>query len=326
MDKTLLGASGIEISSMALGCMSFGVSEKDMHRWTLGYDKAKPIVSEAFDLGINFFDTANAYCDGTSEEILGDCLQELKQPRDSYVLATKVYYNEGKLSKKAILRECDQSLMRLKTDYVDLYILHRYDYDSDPLETMGAMGELLRKGKIRAIGVSSMFGYQLERYVQAAKKLGVPMPVSMQNHYNLLYREDEREVIPVVQEHGMVLTPYSPLAGGHLTRPTWESDSLRWKSDIIVQKKYDPMRENDMQIIGRVHEVAGRLGVSMAEVALAWLYAKGVAAPLVGATTPERLRELVKACELKLTPEDVSYMEEPYRAHELTGVILPPKN
>ena len=240
------------------------------------------------------------------------------------VLASKVYFNEGHLSRAAIEREIDGTLERLGTDYLDLYIIHRFDYATPIEETMEALDSLVRSGRVRALGASAMYAYQLHNMQVAADAGGWTRFSSMQNHYNLLYREDEREMIPVCRQYGMSLTPYSPLASGHLTRPTWDSDSVRSTTDATMRSKYDRERETDMPIIERVAELAGRYGVAMADVALAWHWARGVAAPIVGCSRPSRVDDAVRALDLTLTEEDVAFLEEPYVPHELVGPLARP--
>lgn len=279
------------------------------------------VVKHALDLGINFFDTANCYAHGTSEEFLGRAIKASGVARDKVVIATKVYFNEGCLSKAAIEREIDGSLKRLGMDYVDLYIIHRFDYNTPIAETMEALSSLVDKGKVRALGASAMYGYQLMKMQQAAKDNGWHQFVSMQNHYNLLYREDERELIPVCREWGMALAPYSPLAAGHLCRMQWDSDSKRSRTDKMAREKYDSAEVADLPIIGRVAELAEKYGVKMSQLALAWLWAKGVTAPLIGATKASHYDDAVKALDIRLTAEDIKYLEELYTPHKIVGAL-----
>ncbi len=245
----------------------------------------------------------------------------LKAPRDKVVLASKVYFNEGRLSARAIRREIDGTLSRLGTDYLDLYIIHRFDYGPPIDETMEALDGLVKAGKVRALGASAMYGYQFHNMQECARQNGWTLFSALENHYNLLYREDERELIPVARQYGAMLMPYSPLAGGHLSRPGWDADTLRARTDKVISEKYDRAKENDLEIIGRVDEVARKLGVTMAEVALAWLLKRGVESPIVGATSPKHFAEAVKAVDLKLSDEDARYLEEPYRAHDVVGAL-----
>lgn len=319
MEYTKLGQTDIEISRICIGGMSFGKVFPDFHQWVIDQPVTQAVIKEALDNGINFFDTANVYAHGTSEEFIGESLKNLGVKREDVVLASKVYFNEGCLSREAIMREIEGTLKRLGTDYLDLYIIHRFDYDTPIEETMEALDELVKTGKVRALGASAMYAYQFHNMQDAADKNGWTRFSSMQCHYNLLYREDEREMIPVCRQYGVSITPYSPLASGHLTRPAWDSESTRSTTDGTMRNKYDHDREIDMPIVTRVHEVAERLGVPMADVALAWHWAKGVAAPIVGCSRPSRVDDAVRALDVKLTPEDIAYLEEPYRPHELVG-------
>lgn len=316
-----LGHSGIEVSRICVGCMSYGKPSEDFHLWTLGPEDTQKMIAHAIDLGVNFFDTANAYSHGTSEEYLGRALKNLGVGRDKVVLASKVYFNDGHLSARAIHHEIDGTLKRLGTDYLDLYQIHRYDYSTPIEETMQALDKLVRSGKVRAIGASAMFGYQFHNMQLCAERNGWTLFSTLQNHYNLLYREDERELLPIARQYGVSLIPYSPLAGGHLTHPEWESGTSRSNTDRTLRNKYDHAKENDMQIIARVDKVAKRLGVSMTEVALAWLLKRGVAAPIVGATKVPHFDASVRAIDLVLSDEDADYLEAPYRAHEIVGAL-----
>lgn len=321
MKYTTLGNTGIRVSRICVGCMSYGEPSEDFHLWTLGKAETQAMVGHAYDLGVNFFDTANCYSHGTSEEYLGLALKQLGIPRDQVVLASKVYFNEGKLSKEAIEREIDGTLTRLGTDYLDLYQIHRFDYETPIEETMEALDGLVKAGKVRALGASAMYGYQFHNMQLAAKEHGWTPFSTMQNHYNLLYREDERELIPVTRQYGVSLIPYSPLAGGHLSHRGWESGSKRSDTDKTLRAKYDAAMENDLQIIERVAELAERYGVTMSEISLGWLLKKGVAAPIVGATNVSHFDAAVKAVDLELSDADVAYLEECYRAHEVVGAI-----
>ena len=321
MDYKKLGTSDLMVSPVCVGCMSFGERFEDFHEWTLNQEETTAVVKHALDLGINFFDTANCYAHGTSEEFLGKAIKASGVARDKVVIATKVYFNEGCLSKAAIEREIDGSLKRLGMDYVDLYIIHRYDYNTPIAETMEALSGLVDKGKVRALGASAMYGYQLMKLQQVAKDNGWHQFASMQNHYNLLYREDERELIPVCHEWGMALAPYSPLAAGHLCRTQWDSSSERSKTDRMARDKYDSAEAVDLPIIQRVADLAEKYGVKMSQIALAWLWAKGVTAPLIGATKASHYDDAVNALAIKLTAEDVKYLEELYTPHKIVGAL-----
>lgn len=288
MEYVKLGNSDLTVSRLCVGCMSFGDPASQMHAWTLNPEESEAIIGHALELGINFFDTANTYSAGTSEQYLGQALKKLTS-RDKVILATKVYFNEGHLSKEAIHREIEGSLRRLGTDYVDLYIIHRFDAFTPMEETMEALDGLVRAGKVRALGASAMYGYQFHNLQLIARANGWTPFVSMQNHYNLLYREDERELIPICRQENVSLTPYSPLAAGRLARPNWDADTLRSRTDKTAVSKYDGTRDADMRIAEAVRETAQAHGASMSQIALAWLWAKGVASPIIGATPlPDR--------------------------------------
>ncbi len=320
MEYTTLGNSGIQVSRLCVGCMSFGDPASQMHAWTLNPEESGALIRHALDLGFNFFDTANTYSAGTSEEYLGRALKDAV-PRDKVVIATKVYFNEGRLSRTAILREIDGSLRRLQTDYVDLYIIHRFDYDTPIEETMEALHSLVTAGKVRALGASAMYGYQFYNMQLAAEKNGFTPFVSMQNHYNLLYREDERELIPICKQRNVALTPYSPLAAGRLSRADWHADTLRSHTDKTAVSKYDSTEETDRAIVLRVQEIAQKHAATMTQVALAWQFARGVASPIIGATKARYFDDAAGAFGVKLSPEDVAYLEEPYVPHRIVGAL-----
>lgn len=320
MQYTKLGNSGIEISRFCLGCMSFGDPASWMHAWTLDPAKSEEIIKHALDLGINFFDTANCYSAGTSEEYLGRAIRN-NVARDKVVLASKVYFNEGNLSKTAIAREIDGTLRRLGTDYLDLYIIHRFDYGTPVEETMEALHGLVKAGKVRALGASAMYGYQFYTMQLAARDNGWTPFVSMQDHYNPLYREDERELIPVCRQMNVALTPYSPLAAGRVARADWSADTLRSRTDKVAQGKYDSTEEADKAIAARVNELAGKYGATMTQITLAWHFAKGVSAPIIGATKTKYLDDAVGAFDVPLTAEDVAYIDEPYQPHKIVGAL-----
>ena len=318
MEYTKLGNSGIEVSRLCLGCMSFGDPASKMHAWTLDPDQSEAIIKHALDLGINFFDTANCYSAGTSEEYLGRAIRR-NVARDKVVLASKVYFNEGALSAKAIEREIEGTLRRLGTDYLDLYIIHRFDYGTPVEETMEALHKLVKAGKVRALGASAMYGYQFYNMQLAARDNGWTAFSSMQNHYNPLYREDERELIPVCRQMNVALTPYSPLAAGRCARPNWEADTMRSKTDVVAHGKYDSTEEQDKTIAARIKELADNYSATMTQVTLAWHYAKGVASPVIGATKTKYLDDAAGAFNVKLTNEDVAYIDELYIPHKITG-------
>ena len=304
------------------------VSEKEyarlkagtMHDWTLDESESEKIIKHALNLGYNFFDTANGYSAGTSEEYLGRALKK-NIARDQVVIASKVYFNEGRLSRKAIMREIDGSLSRLGTDYLDLYIIHRFDYDTPIEETMEALNELVKSGKVRALGASAMYGYQFYNMQVAARNHGWTPFSAMENHYNLLYREDERELIPICKQMNVSLMPYSPLAAGHLARPQWKSDSLRGTTDRVAMGKYDKTETEDMKIVKRVAELAEKYDCKMSQIAIAWQWAKGIVSPIIGATKTSYLDDAAGAFNIKLTAEDIAYLEEPYVPHKIIGAI-----
>ena len=303
MEYTKLGNSNIEVSKICLGCMSFGKAGT-MHDWTLNESESENIIRHALNLGIIFFDTANSYSAGTSEEYLGRALKN-NIARDKVVIASKVYFNEGRLSRAAILREIEGTLKRLGTDYLDLYIIHRFDYETPIEETMETLHELVKSGKVRALGASAMYGYQFHTLQIAAKDHGWTPFSTMENHYNLLYREDERELIPLCQQMDVSLMPYSPLAAGHLTRPKWNTDSLRSKTDRVARGKYDGMEKQDMQIVSRVHELSEKYHCKMSQIA----------------TKSHYLDDAVKALDIKLTEKDISCLEELYMPHPIVGAV-----
>ncbi len=320
MEYTKLGNTDIEVSRLCMGCMSFGDPASNMHAWTLNPEETEKIIKKSLDLGINFYDTANCYSAGTSEEYLGRALKN-NISRDKVIIATKVYFNEGHLSKEAIPREVEGSLKRLGTDYIDLLIIHRFDYTTPIEETMEALDKVVKSGKVRAIGASAMYGYQFLKMQYAAEKNNWTKFVSMQNHYNLLYREDERELIPICDDMNISRTSYSPLAGGRLSRPTWSADTLKSKTDKAAANKYDSTKDMDMEIVKRVDELAKKKNVSMTQIALAWQLAKGVASPIIGVTKEKYLDDAVGTFHVKLSKEDIDYLEELYVPHKVVGAL-----
>ena len=324
MKYVKLGNTDIEVSQICVGGMSFGKASEDFHLWTLNPEDTKNMIAHALDLGVNFIDTANTYSHGTSEEYIGRALKDLGVSREKVVIASKVYFNEGHLSSEAIHREIDGTLERLGTDYLDLYQIHRFDYDTPIEETMEALDDLVKKGKVRAIGASAMYGYQFHNMQVCAQEHGWTMFSTMQNHYNLLYREDERELIPICHQYNVSLIPYSPLAGGHLSHTGWTTDSKRSQTDKVIRSKYDAYKDNDLQIIGRVDELARKYNVSMSEIALSWLHKKGVAAPIVGATKIPHFDDAVKSVDFTMSDEDAAYLEELYIPHAVVGALPDP--
>jgi aryl-alcohol dehydrogenase-like predicted oxidoreductase len=326
MEYARLGNTGLEVSRICLGCMGFGDPERwPSHPWTIDEERARPIIKQALELGIKFFDTANVYSIGRSEEILGSALRDFVK-RDEVVIATKVNGrmregpNGAGLSRKAILSEIDRSLQRLRVDYVDLYQIHRWDYATPIEETMEALHDVVRAGKARYIGASAMFAWQFQKGLYTAERHGWTRFVSMQDHFNLIYREEEREMLPLCRAEGIGSIPYSPLASGRLTRDFTAETTLRSESDQIAKGKYDATADTDRQVVQRAAEVAERHGVPRSNVALAWLLQKPpVVAPIVGATKTSHLEEAVGALSVHLTEEEVAYLEEPYVPHRIAG-------
>jgi aryl-alcohol dehydrogenase-like predicted oxidoreductase len=316
-----LGTTGLDVSPICLGCMSYGVSERGNHAWSLDEETSRPFIQQALDLGINFFDTANVYSDGTSEEIVGKALNDFAN-REEIVLATKVHGrmrsgpNGAGLSRKAILAEIDNSLRRLGTDYVDLYQIHRFDRSVPVEETMEALHDVVKAGKARYIGASSMYAWQFSKMQHTAVAHGWTPFVSMQNHYNLLYREEEREMLPLCVDLGVGAIPWSPLARGRLTRP-WDSSTARSETDEFGKTLYHP---DDELIVDAVAKVAEGRGVSRAQVALAWVSRHpAVDAPIIGATKHEHLDDAVASLSIDLTDEEVAMLEAPYHPHGIAG-------
>jgi len=305
--------------------MGFGDAERWTHKWVLNEQDSRPVIQKALDLGINFFDTANVYSIGASEEILGRALRDFAK-RDEVVIATKVHGrvhedpNGAGLSRKAILREIDNSLRRLETDYVDLYQIHRWDYETPIEETMEALNDVVRSGKVRYIGASAMWTWQFHKALNVSDRNGWARFVSMQNHLNLIYREEEREMMPLCREEKIGVIPYSPLASGRLTRDWSPDSSLRAQTDQIQRMKYGSTEETDQQVVARVAELATKYEVPRVHIALAWLLQKSpVTAPIVGATKISHLDDAVGALAVKLSAEDVAYLEEPYVPHRVIG-------
>ena len=325
MEYARLGNSGLKVSRICLGCMGFGDAERWTHKWVLNEEDSRPVIKKALDLGINFFDTANIYSIGASEEILGQALRDFAK-RDEVVIATKVHgkmnadANGGGLSRKAILQEIDNSLRRLETDFVDLYQIHRWDYETPIEETMEALHDVVRAGKARYIGASAMWAWQFSKALHVAEKNGWTRFVSMQNHLNLIYREEEREMMPLCRAEGIGSIPYSPLASGKLTRDWSPESSLRAQTDQILKSKYGSTEETDQQVVVRVAELAERFGVPRVHIALAWLLQKPpVAAPIIGATKVSHLEDAVGSLDVTLSAEEVAYLEEPYVPHRVVG-------
>ncbi len=323
MDYTPLGSTGLEVSRICLGCMSYGEPGRGNHPWSLAEADATPFFRQALDAGVNFFDTANVYSHGSSEEITGRALLGMTG-RDEVVIATKVHGrmrsgpNGAGLSRKAIMTEVDASLRRLGTDYIDLYQIHRFDPHTPLEETLEALHDVVKAGKVRYLGASSMHAWQFTKALYLADLHGWTRFVSMQNHYNLIYREEEREMLPLCRDQGVGVIPWSPLARGRLARP-WDETTERSRTDEFGRSLYD---DSDRSVVDRVSDVAERRGVSRAQVALAWLSSKpGVTAPIVGATKPHHLDDAVAALDLELSPDEIAALEEPYRPHPVRGFV-----
>jgi len=320
MEYIRLGSSGLKVSRVCLGCMSFG-QPGEHNPWVLDEEQSRPYIQRALEAGINFFDTANVYSNGTSEIITGNALRDFAK-RDEVVIATKVRFPMGKgpndygLSRKHIMSAIDASLKRLGTDYVDLYQVHRWDYETPIEETMEALHDIVKAGKVRYIGASAMFAWQFAKAQYTADLHGWTRFVAMQNHYNLLYREDERELLPFCQDQGVGVIPFSPLARGVLARkPVKESEeTARYQSDSLAKSRYE--QEDNLTTVERVSEVAEARGIPMAQVALAWMYTKpNIASPIVGTTKPHHLDDALAALSVQLTADEVTRLEEPYRPH-----------
>jgi 1-deoxyxylulose-5-phosphate synthase len=323
-----LGKTGLKVSRICLGCMSYGVPQRGAHPWSLDEETSRPFIKQAIELGINFFDTANAYSDGTSEEITGRALRDFAR-RDEVVIATKVYHGmrpdpNGKgLSRKAIMGEIDASLKRLGTDHVDLYQIHRWDYETPIEETLEALHDVVKMGKARYIGASSMHAWQFCKALYLADLHGWTRFVSMQNHFNLLYREEEREMMGLCAAERIGVIPWSPLARGRLTRPWNQKDSTeRAATDEFGKKLYGQTEAADRVIVDRVQELAGTRGLPQAQVALAWVLSKSfVTSPIIGATRPNHLIDAVAAVSIKLTTQEIAVLEEPYRPHPVVEYL-----
>ena len=324
MEYVKFGRTGLDVSRICLGCMSYGVPERGTHPWSLPEAESRPFIRKALDLGINFFDTANVYSDGTSEEIVGRALKDFAN-RDEIVIATKVNGrmhagpNGAGLSRKAILSEIDKSLTRLGTDYVDLYQIHRWDYATPIEETLEALNDVVRAGKARYIGASSMYAWQFAKALHLSETRGWARFVSMQNYVNLLYREEEREMLPLCRAEGIAVMPWSPLARGRLTRD-WDEASARSETDAFGKTLYAATAQADRKVVEAVAAVAKARGIPKAQVALAWVLQKdGVTTPIVGATNVQHLEDAAAALSVKLTAEEIAALEAPYVPHAVTG-------
>ena len=323
MEYTKLGNSGLEVSKICLGGMSFGDPDIWMHDWLLNEEESRKIIKKALDLGINFFDTANIYSLGVSEKYIGRAIKDFAN-RDEVVIATKV---EGRmhdgpngrgLSRKHILSQVNDSLKRLGTDFIDLLYIHHWDYDTPIEETMATLNDLVRSGKVHYIGASSMYTWQFQKAQYVAEKNGWTKFIAMQNHYNLVYREDERELIPFCKDSGVALVPYSPLAAGRLARD-WEADTHRSKSDQSAKRKYDQTAAMDKKIVDQVGIIANKHQASRAQIAIAWLWEKGVHSPIVGITKEKYLDDFMGAFDIQLDEDDLENLEKHYIPHEING-------
>jgi aryl-alcohol dehydrogenase-like predicted oxidoreductase len=322
MQYNKLGTTDLNVSRLCLGCMTFGEPDRGNHAWTLPEESSRPIIKHALEGGINFFDTANSYSDGSSEEIVGRALRDFAR-REDVVVATKVYHQTGDLpqglSRAQILRSIDDSLKRLGMEYVDLLQIHRWDYNTPIEETLEALNDVVKAGKARYIGASSMHASQFAQALELQKQHGWARFVTMQDHYNLIYREEEREMLPLCYSEGVAVIPWSPLARGRLTRP-WGETTARVVSDEFGKTLYSTTEDNDAQIAERLAAIAEELDVSRAQVALAWLLSKpGVAAPIIGTSREEQLDDLLNAVDITLKPEQIAELETPYQPHPVVG-------
>ena len=328
MDYIKLGNTGLDVSRICLGCMGFGVVQPEApgsHQWVISEEESRKIIKRAIELGINFFDTANCYSAGTSEEFLGRALKDYN--RDELVVATKVYIpmregpNGGGLSRKHIMAEIDNSLKRLGMDFIDLYIIHRWDYSTPIEETMTVLDDIVKSGKARYIGASAMYAWQFQKALFTAEKHGLTRFISMQNHWNLLYREEEREMVPLCRDAKIACTPYSPLASGKLAR-AWTETTERTRTDKIMKMKYGATEDVDKPVVDRVSELAKKYDVPMSYISTAWILQKDtVAAPVIGATKLSHIEQAAAALPVKLTTEDVAYLEDLYVPHKVVGAL-----
>jgi len=334
MQYIKLGNSGLDVSKICLGCMGFGEVTTGFHNWVIGKEESIKVIHKAYDWGINFFDTANCYSNGTSESFLGEAIKAF--PREEVVIATKVFIpmrtkgddinkraapNGGGLSRKEIFYEVEQSLKRLDVDYIDLYIIHRWDYNTPIEETMSALHDLIKYGKVRYIGASAMYAWQFQKAQYTAEKYNLTKFISMQNHYNLIYREEEREMIPLCIDQKISCTPYSPLASGRLSRD-WSIGSQRSETDPVYKAKYLSSADIDKPIAERVAEIAKKYEMKMSHIALAWLLSKlYVAAPIIGGTRIDYVEDSIKSLDVTLSEDDIKYLEELYLPHKVVGAL-----
>lgn len=326
MQYVRLGSTGLKVSRLCLGCMSFGDGTKGAHSWVLDEAASRPIIARALEAGINFFDTANVYSDGVSEEITGRALRDMAR-RDEVVIATKAHGpwgnkpNQAGLSRKALMQAIDDSLQRLGTDYVDLYQIHRWDGETPIEETLEALNDIVRAGKARYIGASSMYAWQFQKALAVSERNGWARFVSMQNHLNLLYREEEREMLPLCRDAGIGVIPWSPLARGRLTRP-WGETTERLETDRFGKLLYARTEASDREVVEVVAQIAAARGVPMAHVALAWVLAQpGITSPIVGVTKLAQLDDAIAALDLRLTADELAALAAPYVPHPVSGHV-----
>jgi aryl-alcohol dehydrogenase-like predicted oxidoreductase len=329
MDYINLGRTGLKVSRLCLGCMSYGDPGQGGQPWSLDEAASRPFFRQALEAGINFFDTANVYSAGSSEEITGRALRDMAR-RDEIVIATKAFFpwrsapNSGFLSRKALLQAIDDSLVRLGTDYVDLYQIHRFDYGTPVEETMEALHDIVKAGKARYIGASSMEAWRFAKLQHAAERHGWTRFVSMQPQYNLLYREEEREMLPLCLDQGVGVIPWSPLARGRLTRDWQAEDTTRAQTDIFARQMYLETEQQDRAVFEAVSRIAAERGTGRAQVALAWMLTKpAITAPIVGATKPHHLADAIAALSIELTAEEIAAVEAPYVPHAISGMMPP---
>ncbi|MBB3147965.1 aryl-alcohol dehydrogenase-like predicted oxidoreductase [Phyllobacterium trifolii] len=324
MEYVRFGNTGLEVSRICLGCMSYGEPDRGNHAWTLSEEKSRPFIKQALELGINFFDTANVYSDGSSEEIVGRALNDFST-REEVVIATKVNSrmrqgpNGAGLSRKAIFAEIDASLRRLGTDYVDLYQIHRFDYETPIEETLEALHEVVKSGKARYIGASSMYAWQFAQMLATSSQKGWTRFVSMQDYVNLLYREEEREMLPLCKAEGIAVIPWSPLARGRLTRD-WDETSARSETDEFGKTLYAGTEDDDKKVVSAVAKIAEQRKLPRAQIALSWVLTK-VTSPIVGATKASHLDDAVASLQIKLSDDEISALEAPYIPHHVMGFV-----
>ncbi|MDN3646434.1 aldo/keto reductase [Pontixanthobacter aestiaquae] len=331
MKYTKFGNSGLTVSRLCLGCMSFGDAAADGHDWAMDEDASRPMIRQALEAGINFFDIANSYSGGTSEEITGRLLKEMSR-RDEVVIATKAFFpwrrapNTGGLSAKALMHAVDDSLRRLGTDYIDLYQIHRLDLDTPMEEILETLDAIVRSGKVRYIGASSMYAWQLMKMLHISELKGLKRFISMQNYVNLLYREEEREMLPLCADQGVAVMPWSPMARGKLTRP-WDVETNRSQTDLVGKALYSQADENDRAVVDAVAELAEKRGLPMAQIALAWVLHKSeVTSPIIGATKAKHIEDAVAALDVDLSKDEIKALEASYVPHPVTGIFGMPKH